>query len=247
MGTDEFIEIVRREGLLMAAAAEKAGITADVPPCPGWRVDDLVRHQGVVHRWAAGFVTERRRTAAPITGDSPQGEALLPWFRAGHEHLVDALTAAPRDLDCWHFLPAPSPLAFWARRQAHETTVHRVDAESALGDGFSPIGARFAADGVDELLTGFHARPKSQVRTPSPRTLRIEAVDVPAGEDTWLVRLSPEPPRTERGGAGDADCTVRGPAESLYLALWNRAPRAELEISGDIAIMDLWRRTAAVV
>lgn len=36
---------------------------------------------------------------------------------------------------------------------------------------------------------------------------------------------------------------MRGPAESLYLALWNRAPRAELEISGDIAIMDLWRRT----
>ena len=25
------------------------------------------------------------------------------------------------------------PLAFWARRQAHETAVHRVDAESALG------------------------------------------------------------------------------------------------------------------
>ena len=32
---------------------------------------------------------------------------------------------------CFAFLPAPSPLAFWARRQAHETGIHRADVESA--------------------------------------------------------------------------------------------------------------------
>jgi len=40
------------------------------------------------------------------------------------------LASAPPDLDCLTFLAAPSPLAMWARRQAHETAIHRVDAES---------------------------------------------------------------------------------------------------------------------
>lgn len=248
METAEFIEVLRQEGALLAAAADKAGLAAEVPPCPGWRVSDLVRHQGVVHRWAAGFVTERLTTPVPIAGDSPGDETLLPWFREGHLGLVDALTAAPADLDCWYFLPAPSAREFWARRQAHETTVHRVDAEAALGVEFSPIGAEFAADGVDELLTGFHARPKSRMRTDRPRTLRVRAVDVPAGQGEWLVHLSADPLRTERGDiAGDADCTVIGTAAELYLALWNRGPYEGLATAGDASIMDLWRRTAAIV
>ena len=56
----------------------------------------------------------------------------------------------------------PSPLAFWARRQAHETAVHRYDAQSAAPGGPpAPAGAfdpAFAADGVDELIMGFAAR-----------------------------------------------------------------------------------------
>ena len=254
MGAAEFIEVLRREGALMAAVAEKAGITAGVPTCPDWQVSDLVRHQGIVHRWAAGFVAERLTTPVPLAGDAPGDEELLPWFREGHQHLVDSLAAAPADLDCWFFFPAPSALEFWARRQAHETTVHRVDAEAALGVNPSPIAADFAADGVDELLAGFHVRTKSQVRTDRPRTLRVRAVDVPAGQGEWLVHLSADPLRTERGsvsdsgsGGGDADCAVHGTAEELYLALWNRGPYEGLEISGDASIMELWRRTAAIV
>src|SRR5262249_53658636 len=58
--------------------------------------------------------------------------AELPgWFREGHAALVQALSVAGPDLNCWAFLAAPSPLAFWARRQAHETAIHRVDAGQA--------------------------------------------------------------------------------------------------------------------
>lgn len=236
----------------MATAAEKAGVTAEVPTCPGWRVGDLIRHQGAVHRWADGFVRERRMTAGPMEEDSPEDGALLPWFREGHLRLVDSLATAPEDLECWHFLRAPSAREFWARRQAHETTVHRVDAEAALGMELSPIDAEFAADGVDELLAGFHARPKSRVRSETPRSLRVRAVDVPAGQGEWLAHLSADPPRTERGGGtgreadADADCTVLGTAAELYLALWNRGPYERLEVSGDASIMDLWRRTSAI-
>jgi uncharacterized protein (TIGR03083 family) len=244
--TSEFIAVLRSEGQLLADAAARAELDAEVPPCPGWQVRDLVRHQGIVHRWAARFVTEGLTEAMPVEGDTPEDGALLAWFREGHAHLVKGLAAAPPELECWHFLQAPSPLAFWARRQAHETAVHRVDAEAALGKDLSPIGTAFAADGVDELLTGFHARARSRVRSERPRSLRVRAVDAPAGQGDWLVRLSADPPRTERAGEGDADCTVFGTAAELYLALWNRGPYEGLEVSGDASLVDLWRRTAAV-
>lgn len=159
---------------------------------------------------------------------------------------MGTLSAAPPDLRCWHFLPAPSPLAFWARRQAHETAVHRVDAESARGRALEEIArdiaAGFAADGIDELLRGFHARPKSRVRTDGPRTLRVRATDT--ADATWTVRLSAEPPVTERNDEGDADCEVSGPAALLYLSLWNRLPLPA--VTGDAALATLWREKSAV-
>ncbi|GGU49119.1 maleylpyruvate isomerase family mycothiol-dependent enzyme [Streptomyces daghestanicus] len=243
METAEFIETLDREGRLMAAAAERAGSDADVPGCPGWRVRDLVGHTGAVHRWAASFVAEGHTAPRPIA-DPPDldGTALTDWFRAGHRHLVDTLAAAAPDVDCWHFLPAPAPLAFWARRQAHETAVHRFDAESAAAGTPSDVGTEFAADGIDELLRGMHARERSRVRSEKPRVLRVRATDVP--DAVWTVRLSGEPPVTERGATADAECEIAGPAGALYLALWNRRPLPE--VTGDASLADLWRRTSGV-
>jgi uncharacterized protein (TIGR03083 family) len=244
METAEFIRILDQEGRLLAADAEQAGTDAKVPTCPDWLVRDLVRHTGVVHRWAAAFVTEGYASYRP-EGELPDldGPELLAWFREGHRHLVDTLTAADPDVRCWHFLPAPSPLAFWARRQAHETAVHRFDAEAARGGTPDEIDRHFAADGIDELLRGFHARPKSRVRSDAPRVLRVRATDVDGA--VWTVRISQEPPVTERGAAGDADCEVAGPAARLYLALWNRLPLPDA--TGDSTIAELWREKSAVI
>lgn len=246
METVEFIEILRHDGIRLADAAERAGLEAPVPTCPDWRVRDLLQHTGTVHRWATGFVVEGREEPAPIGGKVPADGALLEWYRAAHADLVAALTAAPTDLRCWHFLAAPSPLAFWARRQAHETAVHRVDAEAALGTNPSPVAPDFAADGVDELLAGFHTRPRSTVRSELPRTLRVQAADAPAGTGDWLVHLSQKAPRVERGAPGAADCTVSGPAADVYLALWNRGPYDGLDVSGDAELLELWRRTSPI-
>ncbi|MEU1619836.1 maleylpyruvate isomerase family mycothiol-dependent enzyme [Streptomyces sp. NPDC005722] len=247
METAEFIEVLRREGGLLADAAEAAGLDAVVPSCPGWHVRELVRHQGTVHRWATRYVAEGRRQPEPMEAETPEDDpSLLPWFREGHGLLVAALEAAPADLDCWSFLKAPSPRAFWARRQAHETAIHRVDAELALGRAPSPVGPEFAADGVDELLTGFHVRPRSRVRSMTPRTLRVRTTDTDAARDVWLARLSADPPVVERAAPGEADCTVSAAAEELYLTLWNRGAYEDLQVTGDTSVVDLWRRTAAI-
>lgn len=152
------------------------------------------------------------------------------------------LEKAPADLACWTFLPAPSPLAFWARRQAHETAVHRVDAESAAGPagGFAvptPTDPAFAEDGIAELLTCFTPWPHGRLRSERPRTLLVRPTDRPAA---WLVTISQDPVVVTEG-AGPADCTVGGPAHDLYLMLWNRLPADRIQASGDLSVLDLWQ------
>ncbi|MGP3927447.1 maleylpyruvate isomerase family mycothiol-dependent enzyme [Streptomyces sp. 8N616] len=252
METEKLIEVLRAEGSLLADAAERAGTDAEVPTCPGWRVRDLLRHTGTVHRWATAFVAQGlTRPRRPDPEPELDGAALLEWFRDGHRTLVDTLLAAPDDLECWAFLPAPSPLAFWARREAHETAVHRVDAEAALGGTAggmaTDIATGFALDGIDELLSGFHAHERSRVRSATPCTLRVRTTDRADAAGVWTVRLSDGPPRTERTDAGPADCEISGPAADVYLALWNRLPYEDLDVNGDAGPARLWRHTSAVV
>ncbi|MFD9983600.1 maleylpyruvate isomerase family mycothiol-dependent enzyme [Streptomyces massasporeus] len=242
METAEFLHALETEGRLLAAAAEEAGTEAKVPTCPGWQVRDLLRHTGAVHRWAAAYVaeqlTERRPLVEPTDLD---GAELIAWYRDSHRRLLDTLTGASPDVECFAFLPAPSPLAFWARRQAHETAVHRVDAESARGGAPTDVTPEFATDGIDELLRGFHARSRSRVRTLEPRVLRIRTEDTGA---VWTLRLSPEPPVTTRDESGEAECELSAPAGPLYLALWNRAPLPSA--TGDQALATLWREASAI-
>ncbi|MER6032886.1 maleylpyruvate isomerase family mycothiol-dependent enzyme [Streptomyces sp. NPDC001835] len=246
METAEFLHTLDREGRLLAAAAELAGTDAKVPTCPGWQVRDLLRHTGAVHRWAAGIVADGHTAPRPLPeGPDLDGAELVTWYRDSHRRLVETLAGAPADLDCWTFHPAPcpSPLAFWTRRQAHETTVHRHDAEAARGGPATPVATGFAADGVDELLRGFHARARSRVRTDRPRVLRIRALD--AGADAvWTVRLSEQPPVTSRDADAEADAELAGTAERLYLALWNRAPLPDM--TGDRALAALWRENSGI-
>ncbi|WP_066930509.1 maleylpyruvate isomerase family mycothiol-dependent enzyme [Streptomyces sp. NBRC 110611] len=255
MEITEFIETLRLDGGLLADAAEEAGPDAPVPACPEWRMRDLIRHVGRVHRWATEIVTQEaqqpsRSAEAPDLAD----EELAGWLREGHHHLVLALHSAPQDLRAWSFWPSPSPLAFWARRQAHETSIHRADAQQAAGTPLTPLPSAFAADGVDELLTGFHHLDRSGLRTDVPRTLRVRATDAPGAE--WTVHLSPAPPHAVRTGTGGnasaaeagkpADCTFEGPAEELYLALWNRLPLDAITVTGDGTLAQLWRERGGV-
>ncbi|WP_267969280.1 maleylpyruvate isomerase family mycothiol-dependent enzyme [Streptomyces thermodiastaticus] len=263
VGTAELLGALDREGRLLAEAAEAAGTDARVPPCPGWSVRDLLRHTGVVHRWATAFVADAHTAPRPM-GDPPDldGTDLLAWYRAGHRRLVDTLAEAPDDVRCWTFHPAPvaSPLAFWIRRQAHETAVHRFDAEAARGGAVTAVDTGFALDGIDELLRGFHARSRSKVRTAGPRVLRVRATakgrpgtgSDGSGDDTggatlavWTVRLSQDPPVTVLDASEDADAELTGPAGRLYLALWNRVPVPA--VTGDASLAALWRDTSAIV
>ena len=72
----------------------------------------------------------RKRTSCAAARPTP---TCSPGSAPGHAALVETLSTADPGLVCATFMDAPSPLAFWARRQAHETAIHRADAESASG------------------------------------------------------------------------------------------------------------------
>ena len=119
MKITEHIDALQREGRRIAAAATRTELDAPIPTCPDWRMRDLVRHVGGVHRWATGYVGNRHTEMLDVDLDDlvdtwPADDLdLIDWFREGHTRLVHTLASAPPDLDCFTFLAAPSPLAMW--------------------------------------------------------------------------------------------------------------------------------------
>ena len=249
----EHVNALRREGEWLADAAERAGLDAPVPPCAPWQVKDLLRHTGYVHRWAARHISEcpdqiiDGPSEEEILSGGADDARLLAWFRDGHAALAQTLATADPAVACATFMPAPSPLAFWARRQAHETAIHRADADSAAGT-MPEYEADFAADGIDELIMGFGRRRKYQPGSNADGTrLRVLATDT---GDAWLVEALEGRvlPRRDTGGQEEAGCAVSGPASGLYLYLWNRADaaRAGVTVAGDPGLLFAWQSSVRV-
>ena len=244
MEISEHIAALRDDGDLMAKAIKAAGAGAPILTCPEWTMRDLVRHTGIVHRWATVHVAEARTAPADgieeAVGAGPDDASLVDWFREGHTALVNALEAAPSDLECWGFLPAPSGVAFWARRQCHETGIHRADAESATGP-VTPFAPLVAADGIDELLAGFITRRGGRLASDEPRTIGVHTTDT---NDDWVVRIADRVTTTR--GHDDADCVISGSASDLHLFLWNRVDQSQVHVTGDAALLDQWRDSVTI-
>ncbi|MFC7495619.1 MULTISPECIES: maleylpyruvate isomerase family mycothiol-dependent enzyme [unclassified Nocardioides] len=233
------LEGLRSAMVAFVRYADRAGLAAPVPTCPEWTVRDLVAHQGMVHRWAAGLLRgdwPLDRDGGAMEAEGRAAEDPFEWLRDGAIDLVETIARVPDDVRAPVFLnDAPAPRRFWARRQCHETTLHAVDALSAVfGRRPDPaetwIDAELAADGIDELLCGFVTRPMSRLRCDEDAVLVVAPDDVPAW---WLLRLGPRPAVTQRGTGPvpevpDADWELTGTAVELYLALWNRSVRPDL-------------------
>lgn len=250
MEISQYIAALDEDGSLLADAARTAGLDAAVPTCPGWQVRDLVRHQAYIHRWAMRHVLERpaeviddHDTEADILGGGPPDGELLAAYREGHAALVQALREADPGVRCATFMnTAPTPLGFWARRQAHETAIHRFDAQSALpGGGPSPAGAfepGFADDGIDELIMGFAMTRRYRPRNGREQSLAVRPDDTPG---RWHLRIGESGAEVSQGDR-DADCVIEGPASGLYALLWNRGTvdTAKARVTGDPAVLGTW-------
>ncbi len=227
-----------------------------IPTCPEWTLRQLVTHVGRAHRWAAEITRTRSDAFIPFR-EVPDGK--LPddraeqqvWLRAGAARIVDAVREAGSDL-VWSFI-GPVPAGFWIRRMAHETLVHRADAQLAGGAEPEPvIDAEVAADAIDEwlmLLTGgILGNADERTRAlPAGAGLHVHATDDGlGGRGEWMIRheargLTIEP------GHGKGDAALTGPAASLLLVLMRRRPVSDpaVTIYGDGAVVDGWLASTA--
>lgn len=233
MDIDQQIARVRSEGEALAHAAEAGPLDAAVPGCPGWDVEALMRHIGDVHRWAATIVRERIPERLQRDFEGPAGtDALAVWYLEGCVALVDALEAGSPDDSFWFWGPAPNALAFWARRQANETAIHRCDADSARGQ-ITPLATVDALDGLDEWV-GLATR-RAKAPEGSGRILRLAPVDASA---TWSLILGERVEVTSDRGRGH--CELRGTASDLYLWSMNRRGTEGMTITGDERLLQVW-------
>jgi uncharacterized protein (TIGR03083 family) len=241
---DQHIEVLAKSGSALADHAEAAGRDAPVPSCPAWTAAHLVAHQGMVHRWAAAHLRGGDLSNVPLQSQVVNDEPdLIGWFRDGLVDLLEAIADAPHDVKAMVFLrDAPAPRRFWARRQAHETTIHSVDAQAAeLGRLPTTeevgVSTELAVDGIDELVCGFMPRgKKSSLVELAPCTIVIETSDMP---QAWTLTVGDGPLQTEPGQADDADATFRGTAAGLYLGLWNRGE--DFIVDGRADVLAEWR------
>ena len=142
---------------------------------------------------------------------------------------------------------AGRPREFWARRQAHETTIHMVDALAAkLGRpptaDEATIEPALAVDGIDELVRGFFTRGRSKLYDGTEYTVAV----APRGVGRrWVLRVA-ERLTVDPGVDPDdeTDATLSGTAVELYLALWNRGDH--VEVAGREDLLDRWRATQRV-
>lgn len=233
-----------------AEAVRGADPSTAVPTCPGWTIAELVKHIGGIHRWAERMVREhaqQRLSWRALELSLPADPAAYPaWLAAGAEPLVATLTSADPDAAMWAW-GADKHARFWPRRMLHETTVHRADAELALGRE-PAIDVAAALDEVDEFLDNLpHAAsfaPNVAKLRGDGETLRFECTDADVG---WLIRLEPDG-FTWRHGSGEANVTVHGAAADLVLLTYGRLEPADgrFEVAGDGAVLASWFENSAI-
>lgn len=248
LSLDDHLAGLARSGVALRDAAAAAGLGAAVPTCPDWDVTELVIHQSMVHRWAAANLRgEADHSTSDTTAQGHAAPDVLAWYGDGLTALIETVRATPADAAAMVFLKdAPPPRQFWARRQCHETTIHGVDAISAVYGrwptaaeaGLDPL---LAADGIDELLTGFLTRGQGRLHATEPYLILVQAADT---GHAWTVRVSDGPIVTTVGQVAEPDVVFSGTAGQLYLSLWNRAD--EIIMDGPPDVLDQWRSQVRV-
>lgn len=239
------LAVLRHEAELLAAVA-RGGLDRSVPPCPGWTVRDVVVHLGRVHRLRAEQVRGRHQQRLeeleqPV--DPPEGDdALLAWYREGVADLVHVLAEADDDEPVWSWQRTNRTAGFWKRRMAHETTVHRVDVQSAFGD-VTHVDDSVAVDGVDEVLDAIMVAFSRRSVGGDGRTVAFRT-----GDHIWRVTPQPEQVDLDRSpgpAPGLVQATVSAEPSELYLWLWGRRPDESVHVEGDWSLAAWPRRRIA--
>ena len=228
--TQEYVAAMRREGLALVRAARQDP-ARPVPFYPGWSIADLVAHTGAVHRWALRLVRSRATKGGPRKEYEERDPVrLVAWFEEGLESLATELAGVDPNDAVWS--PTDHTAGFWQSRMAHETAIHRWDAQSAFGYA-QPIERRLAATGIPESLAIHIVGPvRGTAVGGHGESVALRCDDT---VDAWRVMLLPDEVRFEEGQQ-KATSGVAGTASDVWLFMTGR-PAARIHILGDTTVV----------
>lgn len=193
---------------------------ADVKQYPDWTLERLGQHLGVVHRWATAVLVQRSKSRLPRTrreaAVAPSRADLPQWLRDGVDLFIEAYkSAADSRAEVWAPGSDHRPIA-WLRRMTLETSIHRWDAEVAVGKP-SAIDPQLAADGVDEFLDVYLPR----VKAAGVEDARVELVSREPSR-RWLLEFG-DARGYEQPLSGVRTGRLDGDASTIWLLLMDRA------------------------
>jgi hypothetical protein len=211
-------------------------------------------------------VANRRQQPSDALPERPESLADLErFFVAAHRRLVDTLAAAADGERVWTWYEPDRTVGFVRRRQAHEATIHRLDADAAVGGDWPalPPDAALATDGVDEALVCMFSGVPGWARTSAGGPVgRLRTTDT---NREWLVQLgrfdgtSPDTgtsyidePMLNIIAAGDRASAdhdhhddhdepsfdISATAPDLLAWIWNRPTWGDVARSGDTAAIE---------
>lgn len=231
MAHDSTVDLVASEAATLLAVAA-ADLTVPLVVYPEWTMLDLLVHTGSVHRRTTRIVAERP-TERPdrVYPPSEDPEVLPGWFEDGYREMVETLRSADPDMPVWGFGKDPT-VGFWITRMALETSLHRWDAQRAVGAP-EPLLADLATEGIDEY-GWLHRPPRPEDWRYEGDFLGLHAAD--AGVH-WVLADAGDRFRLRRGEA-PTPAAVSGRASNLYLWLMGRVDAGE--IAGDGHVVARW-------
>jgi uncharacterized protein (TIGR03083 family) len=247
---DFWLAAVRAEGsAFLSAVGTDDVLGSTVPSCPDWTVGDLARHLGGVYRRvrvnAGSGRADEAWPALNVPEDAPAATdpEVVAWFGEELAQTSRFLDALDPDLPTWNFAPQAKVAGFYHRRLAHETAVHRWDAQFASGLP-EPIESKLAGDTVAEVLDTF--LPAGRRREPVDATGVVHLVASDLGHE-WTVRLRGQgmalldTDTLLDDDAHPARAAATGSASDLALALWGRVSFDVVETVGDEGLLEALR------
>jgi uncharacterized protein (TIGR03083 family) len=228
----DYAAALLEQNRLFGELISDADPTTPVPTCPGWSLQQLFRHLGRGHRWAAQIIREKLDAPldprAVVDGKPPADqEGALGWLSASGQAVLDAVAETGRDVPVWTFL-GPRPAGWWIRRRLHEATVHRADASIALGVEYD-LSPELAADGIAEwlelIVAEVGAGPRDNPIDPGA-SIHVHATDY---DGEWILRSDASGLTLETGHDKSA-VAARGRAVDLLRVLTRRRVAEDVDV-----------------
>lgn len=231
MDEQRYLECLEADYARLREVAESA-MDERVPTCPDWSGADLVAHVAEVFLHKTEIM---RQGVWPAPWPPDLRADPLGALDDGYRQLVgEFATRSPSDAALTWYEPDQT-VGFWLRRTAHETAIHRLDAELAAGVAQAAIPTDLAEDGIDELLTVFLAY--ASVEDPGEFGEHLpecdgRTVQVDTGGAGWQMQLGPTEITVERGQA-DPEAGVFGEPAAVLRWLWRRGGDDAVALDGN--------------